>query len=52
VGRPSPDAYIAVICIVGLDPHNPSLQILTGLLGLTLGYFVGKGQDHNSLRGQ
>ena len=33
----------AVIGIVVWDPDNKSLQVLTGLLGLTLGYFVGKG---------
>lgn len=33
---------VAVIAIVARDPDNKSLQVLTGLLGLTLGYFVGK----------
>jgi hypothetical protein len=32
----------AVIYIVIRDPDNKSLQVLTGLLGLTIGYFVGK----------
>jgi hypothetical protein len=34
---------IAVVAIVILNPGNQNLQILTGLLGLTIGYFVGKG---------
>jgi hypothetical protein len=33
---------IAVIYIVIDQPDNKSLQVLTGLLGLTIGYFVGK----------
>ena len=33
---------IAVIYIVIQEPDNKSLQVLTGLLGLTIGYFVGK----------
>jgi hypothetical protein len=33
---------ISVILIVARDPDNKSLQVLTGLLGLTIGYFVGK----------
>jgi hypothetical protein len=32
----------AVIYIVMRDPENKSLQVLTGLLGLTIGYLVGK----------
>jgi hypothetical protein len=34
---------IAVILVVVIRPDNPSLQVLTGLLGITIGYFVGKG---------
>ncbi len=34
---------ISVIYIVISAPDNKSLQVLTGLLGLTIGYFVGKG---------
>ena len=33
---------IALIYLVITQPENKSLQVLTGLLGLTLGYFVGK----------
>lgn len=33
---------IAVVYLVITKPDNQSLQVLTGLLGLTLGYFVGK----------
>jgi len=36
---------IAVIYIVIFNPDNKSLQVLTGLLGLTIGYFVGKADD-------
>jgi len=33
---------VAVIFIVIHTPDNKSLQVLTGLAGLTIGYFVGK----------
>ena len=32
----------AVIYVVIREPDNKSLQVLTGLLGLSIGYFVGK----------
>ena len=32
---------IAVVYVAVWDSKNPSLQVLTGLLGLGLGYFVG-----------
>ena len=38
---------VAVVWIVAVNPENKSLQVLTGLLGLTLGYFVGKGDKAN-----
>ena len=38
---------ISVIGIVILNPDNKSLQVLIGLLGLTLGYLVGKGDKSN-----
>ena len=34
---------VSVIYVVISAPDNKSLQVLTGLLGLTIGYFVGKG---------
>lgn len=33
---------ISVVFVVIRDPQNQSLQILNGLLGLTIGYFIGK----------
>jgi hypothetical protein len=33
---------VAFIYLVAVQPENKSLQVLTGLLGLMLGYFVGK----------
>ena len=33
---------VSVVFIVIWQPENKSLQVLTGLLGLTLGYFVGR----------
>jgi hypothetical protein len=39
---------IAVILIVAFEQENKSLQVLTGLLGLTLGYLVGKGDTKKS----
>jgi hypothetical protein len=38
---------LAVVGIVLWNPDNKSLQVLTGLLGLTLGYFVGKSDSTN-----
>jgi hypothetical protein len=35
--------FASVIYVVIAAPENKSLQVLTGLLGLTIGYFVGKG---------
>ena len=35
----------AVVFIVIDKPENKSLQVLTGLLGLTIGYLVGKGDQ-------
>jgi hypothetical protein len=34
---------VSVIYVVIAMPENKGLQVLTGLLGLTIGYFVGKG---------
>lgn len=36
---------ISVIYIVIHSPENKSLQVITGLLGLTIGYLVGKGDQ-------
>ena len=40
---------IAVISIVIAKPENQSLQVLTGLLGLTMGYLVGKGDQKSGI---
>jgi len=39
---------VAVIYLVIQQPENKSLQVLTGLFGLTLGYFVGKADTPKS----
>lgn len=39
---------VAVIWIVIRDPENKALQVLSGLLGLTIGYIVGKNDKGNT----